>query len=120
MALPAIVLVALQAVGVELVKKGGKELAEELVLKALTRKLKPASPNSPPPLHKAQSTSQKDTRMNPVFIGALRHILQLAAGAIGATAYASGTGLELLVAVGVSVASLAWFAITNWTASRKG
>jgi hypothetical protein len=70
-------------------------------------------PKTPP------SNSRKDTPMNPVFLGTMRHLIQLGAGAVGMTAYASGSGFELLVAVAVSTANLAWFAFSNWSAARK-
>lgn len=47
--------------------------------------------------------------MNPLYIGALRHLIQLGAGALGITALGSGQGLELAVASTVSLVNLGWF-----------
>lgn len=51
--------------------------------------------------------------MNTTLIGALRHVIQLGAGALGATAYVSGEGHEMLVSAAVSVATLVWYAWSN-------
>lgn len=58
--------------------------------------------------------------MNPLFVGALRHGVQVSMGALGVDALAQGDGLNLAVAVAVSVANLGWFLIEGYLkASRK-
>ena len=56
--------------------------------------------------------------MNPVILGALRHIIQVGAGALGMDAFASGDGLTLAVTAAVSVANLVWFGVQTYLANR--
>jgi hypothetical protein len=90
-----------------LLTAGVKKVAPKVVDKVVTIILpKPAIPNT------------KDTIVNPAFLGAMRHIIQVGAGAMGAESLASGDGLSLAVAVAVSVANLGWFLIQSFMARK--
>jgi hypothetical protein len=88
-----------------LVKEGAKKVAPVVIGKVIQKAV-------------PQPSKPKAVIMNPVFLGALRHIIQVGAGAIGAEALAQGDGLNLAVAVGVSIANLAWFLVQSYLAPK--
>lgn len=96
-----------QAILGPLLTAGVKKVAPQIINKVVTVILpKPAIPTS------------KDTLVNPAFLGAMRHIIQVGAGALGAESIASGDGLSLTVAVAVSVANLGWFLLQAFMARK--
>lgn len=49
--------------------------------------------------------------MNPVILGAVRHIVQVGAGALATRGIIDANGVELVVGAAVSAATLVWYLV---------